>query len=308
MVSMFALATLLTLTDPAGDALGTGTLSTPTATTMRDREAFDIVNVSVPEGEGFALTVGLGRASERFPQAILEFYLSDTESEGGTATLLPGSGMRLPEGERWLYAVRLIGDSVQVFEGRSGQAVQVTEAAGARLEVSGTTFSLRTRLPLPRHFSLYGVAGSYDPFSQTGWRQLRDEASPWGYAGSQSYPVLDVVADSAALQAQALESGVLPEIRASFSESGWLLLSGAGVVLALGGLAVRLTLGQRGPAWTLDKPQEEAATPSCPPLETPLAPFDARARREALAALGRGEAQLVASAATPLPEPESVMG
>lgn len=305
MLSTFALAALLTLTDPSGDALGNGGLSTPMANAMRDREAFDILGVNVPEKDHFGLTVSLGRAPYRFPQAILEFYLSDADTAAGTAALLPGSGMRLPAGQTWRYAVRIIGNSVQLYEGSSGEAVQVTEAAGGTLEVSGSTLSLTTRLPQPEHFSLYGISGSFDPFSQTGWRQLREEASPWGYAGTQGYPVLDVVADDAALQTQALEEGVLPEIRAGFSENGWLLLSGAGVVLALSGLAARVVLGKREPVQTADTP-DTASPPPERALATSLSPFDARPNLEALAALKRGEANLVSRHPALPPEPESV--
>ncbi len=327
MLGSLAVAALLSLIDPSGDTNGNGTLTAPSATLMREREAFDIVSVSVPEADTFGLRVGMERVSGTFPQAILEFYLTDTDTSGRQtetqtedgqtarpAALLPGSGMRLPTEQAWIYAVRMIGDRAQLFDRRSGEIRNLTDAAGVRLERSGNTLTLTTPLPLPRHFSLYGMSGSFDPLSATGWRELRETTSPWGFAGTQNHPVLDVVAERPALQQEALRLGVLPEIRASFRESGWLFVAGAGVALALGGFAARVTLGRRERPVT--EPTRDAVTErnaSARQIEetfspTPLSPFDASAAFAAINSWQQGQAQLVMPGTDPKLTLEPVAG
>ena len=199
--------------------------------------------------------------------------------------------MQLPPGASWRYAVRIVGDSVQVFSGQGGGRRDVTESSGARLSVSGSTLTLTTELPLPRRFSIYGMSGSYDPFSPDGWRTLRETSSPWGFSGNAPTPVLDIVAESPAVQERALEGAVLPEIRASFAQPGWLLVAGAGVVLALAGVVARFTVGRR----------TEPVVPA-----THLAPLTVklvRQRSGALAALKKGQGKLVAVTAPETEQP-----
>lgn len=239
MLEALVTLALLKVTDPPGDA--GGHLRAPTAAVWQ-RGAFDIREVTVADAPALTLAVTLESPPRGFPEALLEFYLADPDVPGAAA-LLPGSTLRLPEGTTWRYAVRVVGDRVGVFDGSSGVPVDVTEASGAALSVSGTTLTVRTRLAVPERFSLYGVSGSYDPFSATGWRELRDAPSPWGFSGDAP-PVLDVVSDDPAGQERALTTGVLPEIRASFSQPSWLLVAGAGALVALLGFAARLTWGR----------------------------------------------------------------
>ena len=241
MLDALVLAALLSVTDPPGDAHGLG-LTAPTATLLRQQGAFDIRKLEVLDRETLTLTVtlgGVGGGVGAAPQEILEVYLSSGDEGDGTRELLPGSGLQLPPGASWHYAVRIIGDSAQVFSGQGGDRRDVTEPSGARLSVSGSTLTLTTELPLPKRFSVYGMSGSYDPFSPDGWRTLRETPSPWGFSGAAPTPVLDIVAESAAAQEQALSGTVLPEIRASFAQPGWLLVAGVGVVIALAGVAAR---------------------------------------------------------------------
>jgi hypothetical protein len=305
MLGALAVAALLTLSDPPGDARGQGTLTSPTATLFRQRETFDIRTVSVLDSPTFTLEIELGSAQETFPQAVLEFYLSDNtrSARSGAEALLPGSGMRLPQGQNWHYAVRIIGEDVAVFEGLEGRTRAITEASGAVLARRGSHLTLETALPLPRRFSLFGMSGSYDPFSPNGWRQVRETPSPWGFSGSQGVPVLDVVADTPELQQDALTRGVLPEIRASFREQGWLVVMGVGVAVSLIGFGVRIGLSQRAPprVIVLPAPEGEAVEPASEvtldtEVRTPLSPLSSAEimqRLEALGALQRGEAALV---------------
>lgn len=276
MLEAFALLALLSVTDPPGDA-GVN-LSAPTAAVFRQRGAFDVRSVTVADLPTLTLSVTVESRSRGFPEALLEFYLQDPDVPG-TAALLPGSSLALPTGASWRYAVRVIGERVQLFSGESGVPVDVTEASGARLSASGNTLTLTTDLPLPERFSLYGMSGSFDPFSATGWREPRETPSPWGFSGAAT-PVLDVVSDDPAGQDRALTQGVLPEIRASFSRPGWLLVAGAGAFLAALGFVARLV-------WGRDR-DEPAPSPYLPPLTE----REVRRRARLLKGLGRGKGRL----------------
>ena len=284
-------AALLSVSDPAGD-VGQN-LTAPTAAVFRQEGAFDLREVTVYSTPTLSFSVQMERQAQ-FPGAILELYLGESDTTGATA-LLGGSTFRLPAGASWRYAFRIIGDSVQVFDGQSGAAADITEASGARLSVSGSTLTVQTRLPTPERLSVYGVAGSYDPFSTTGWRALREKPSPWGFSGSSTSPVLDVLADTPGVQERALGQGVLPEVRASVSEPGWLALAGAGALLAFAGLAVSLSLGRRV---------------KLPPAAY-LAPFtasDRRRRARALRDLSRVQGKLTLAEEPPVnpaPQPQS---
>lgn len=299
MLEALLLSALLSVRDPAGDALGAD-LSAPTATAFRARDVFDVRGLEVLEGDTLTLTLALGRVSSSFPQVIVEIYISDAEVTG-SSELLPGSGMQLPAGTSWRYAVQIIGTQARLFAGAPSGITDLTEAGGAALTVSGDTLTFSADVARPRRFSVYGVSGSYDPFSLDGWRTLRDRPSPWGFSGTAPSAALDVVAEAPVVQAQALAQGVLPEIRASFAQPGWLAVAGAGVLVALAGMAARFTLGRR------------PLLPPAPHL-APLTPAEVCRRRSALGELEQGRATLAplgpARGALEAPaeaEPEPVM-
>lgn len=281
MLEALLLAALLSVSDPASDALGAD-LGAPSAAAFRAQGVFDLRRLEVLESDTLALTLTLGRVGNSFPQAIIELYLSDAEVTGSSA-LLPGSAMQLPTGASWRYAVQIIGTRARLFEAApDGGVTDITEAGSAALTVAGNTLTFRADVALPRRFSLYGMSGSYDPFSPDGWRRLRDAPAPWGFTGDAPSPALDIVAEDAQVQAQALAQGVLPEIRASFAQPGWLAVAGMGVLVALAGVAARFTLGRQ---------------PALLPPAPHLAPFPqgaVRERRRALKALAQGRATLLA--------------
>ena len=259
-----ALATLLSLTDPAGDATGDGTLVAPSAEAF-DHASFDARRVAVSDAETLTLRLELATpisspADQAGPQAITELYL-DSEP-GGAKVLLPGSDMRLGSGG-WEVAFQIIGERLRVFRlDAQGNPVEATDALGARLVREGNTLLITTSLETPERFSLYGLVGSYDPFSETGWRRVSLEPSPWHFSSpTQTRPVIDVIADDAGLQIRAVERGVLPEIRASFQQRRWLLLASAGVAVALGGLALRL-FAPKEVAPNTDDESAQSATPT----------------------------------------------
>ena len=292
MFEVLFVAALLNVTDPAGD-VGRN-LTPPTAAAFRQEGAFDLRNVTVYRTQALTFSVTLENQA-RFPGAILELYFGNSPDEPpGTETLLPGSALRLPAGASWRYAFRVVGNRVQVFRGQGGVEADITEASGARLSISGTTLTVTTRLPVPAPLSVYGITGSYDPFSSSSWRALRAEPSPWGFAGMAASPVLDVLADTPEVQARALAQGVLPEVRASVSKPGWLALAGVGALLAFAGLGVSLGLGRRV--------NLQAKAPPVSYL-TPFTEADRRRRARVLRDLSRVEGKLTLAEPPPLLEP-----
>ena len=294
-------AALLSVSDPAGD-VGSN-LTAPTAAVFRQAGAFDLRNVTVYDTPTLTFSIALENLTS-FPGVLLELYLGGpTASPNSGTALLNGSALRLPSGASWRYAFRIIGTTVEVFEQQGGNPVDVTEASGARLSVSGNTLTVKTGLPVPQPLSVYGMSGSFDPFSPTGWRQVRAKPSPWGFSGNAASPVLDILADTPEVQARALEQGVLPEVRASVSKPGWLALAGAGVALAFAGLAARLSLGR----------QLEKLPPA--PYLAPFTEKDRRLRVRVLRDLSRVEGKLTLAEESPQlgpepisrPEPEPVL-
>ena len=287
MLELFV-AALLSVTDPVGD-VGTH-LTAPMATALRQGDAFDIRSLTVFDTSTLTFSISLEHVT-RFPGAVLELYLGESApSETFATELLRGSALRLPSGASWRYAFRIIGDEVEVFNGQNGDATDITRASGAQLSISGNTLTVKTDLAVPERLSVYGMSGSFDPFSEAGWRRVRAELSPWGFSGAATSPVLDILADTPEAQERALEQGVLPEIRASVSEPGWLTLAGAGVAVALAGFAARLRWGRR----------EESLPPALH-----LAPFtehDRRQRARILRDLSQVKAKLVLAGEPPKPD------
>ncbi len=284
MLETFLVAALLSVTDPAGD-VGSN-LAAPTATVFRQESVFDLRSVTVHRTPALSFSVEVGKVSPGFPEVLLELYLSSSTPDGVQATeLLPGSALRLAEGASWLYAFQIVGERVQVFEARASTQIKaqtdITEASGAALSASGDTLTVTTTLPVPERLGVYAVSGSYDPFSKTGWRTLRTKPSPWGFSGTATSPVLDILADTPAVQTLALAQGVLPEVRASVSEPGWLALAGAGVLLSFAGLAVRLSLGR----------QNETLPPA--PHLAPFSTQEVQRRVRLLRAFEQGQGKLV---------------
>ena len=165
-----AFATLLSLSDPLGDAVGDGSLAAPTAERFGGG-AFDILSITVLDSETFTFRLELAEAGSRADdgagtgaQAITEVYL-DSEP-GGAPALLPGSGMQLPNGG-WEVAFQIIGERLRVFRpDEAGVSAEATRALNARLVREGNALLVTTSLKTPRRFSLYGLVGSYDPFSE----------------------------------------------------------------------------------------------------------------------------------------------
>ena len=261
-----ASASLLSLSDPLGDAVGNGSLAAPTA--ERFNSSFDLGHITVLDEETFTFRLELAAPAARNSTQntqniaqtmdsvgpIIEIYL-DSEP-GGAKALLPGSEMRLAVGG-WEVAFQIVGGRLRVFTPDASGNPELNSAFGARLTREGSALFVTTQLETPRRFSLYGMLGSYDPFSENGWRGVSLEPAPWRFSSpTQTRPVIDVIADNSTLQTRAINSGVLPEIRTSFRQERWLLLASGGMLVALIGFALRFTAKPRTPE---SAPLDEAA-------------------------------------------------
>lgn len=274
MIATLALATLLSVSDPVGDTVGNGTLTPPTALVFRSPGAFDLQEIVVPDAGTFGFRLTMTQLhnpwdlANGFSLPIIEVYLSDNTTADrlapgqqpppGRRDLLPGSGMTLAEGTRWNYAFRLTGDDFTVYGvGDDGEVLELTDRLRARLRVEGNTLVVTTNLAVPERFSLYGTVGSYDPFSEHGWRAVTTEPGPWALSSpTQPIPVIDVMADSFDLQRRAIDSATLPQIRASFQQDQWLLVVFGGLAITVLGLFGRLV------AYLRTYPDEQAAAES----------------------------------------------
>jgi hypothetical protein len=248
-----AILALLTLQDPANDALGDGTLTPPTAAIHSSIDPYDIREFSVlaEESLGFAITMGsLSNPLELpygFSFPIIEVYFGDGDS--GANALLPGSGMQLAEGESWRYAFRLTGDGVRLYTADlEGNTADITRTAGLELSTLGNTITVRTPLPRPESLEIYAITGMYSPFSSTGWQPLSREAAPWAFSGEAAYPVLDVLASTSEGQQSALATGILSPIRTTRVQepwNPWLTVMLGGVVIAFLGVGGRIVAGRQ---------------------------------------------------------------
>ncbi len=276
-----ALSALLSFQDPAGDTFGNGTLAAPTATVFRNLSSFDLLGVEVLDTVNpatlelrftfAALPNPLGLPNG-FSLPITELYIEDEQDENegetvGNPDLLPGSGMKLPDGASWHYAFRLSGDRVQAFVAEDGAVTELSAADGLELSVEDNVITLKTPLPRPEAPTLYGVVGAYSPFSASGWQSLSAVPAPWAFSSSQqTVPVVDVLAEDAGAQVRAVDSQILPALRratppAAPQENRWLLLVAGGVVVALVGVVGRFTVPKATSRAGLPPEHEAASKP-----------------------------------------------
>ena len=305
-----ALAALLSFQDPAGDTVGNGSLTAPTAAVFRNLSSFDLLGVNLLDAPTlqfeltFAALPNPLELPNGFSLPIVELYVGDETV--GSPELLPGSSMDLPGGATWHYALRLTGDRAQVFVADSDTVTELgmpeasseTTVAGASaaagstgetslggtpelggaegvpeggvsegvldgvldVSVADTVITVKTSLPRPQSLTLYGLVGSYSPFSDSGWQALSAAPSPWAFSSpDQTVPVVDVLAEDETAQARAVDSQTLPGLRraappAAPRANPWLLLVAGGFVVALVGVVGRFTVPK--PAFRTGLPPE----------------------------------------------------
>jgi len=248
-VIALAVASLLLVQDPLGDTFGDGSLTPPTAALYQTLGSYDITGLELLSDPDLtvnmafdSLTNPLG-LENGFSFPIIELYISDDTP--GSSVLLPGSGMQLPEGTSWHYALKLSGDKAQLF---IAEGETVLESDAPVLSKIGNTLSIKTGLPSPESSRLYSLVGSYSPFSETGWQDLSASPSPWAFSSSeQNYPVIDILSKSEAAQVRALQTGVLPSVKQAALPvlpkfNAWVWVIAAGLLTALAGIIGRFVL------------------------------------------------------------------
>jgi hypothetical protein len=297
-----ALAVLLTLTDPGSD-LGNGQVRPPTAAVGRPNGALDVTQFQLYDSEtvNFSLTftslANPFNLRHGFTFPIIEIYVDDQSGTGST-TLLPGSGMRLPTGASWKYAFKLTGDTLQVFEATQGGWQDVTTRYPTTLSVQGTTIMVSSSVPRPQKPDFFGMVGSYNSFSETGWTPLSRSESPWAYSSDTQIPAaLDVIAPTFEAQRSALDTGVLPAIRPPRPVNPWIFVMVGGVLIAMLGVVLRF--------WP-----SEARSVTAPKIKTPTTPSQSKGpsaqigpyKPEPLKSRSAALKNIVGDKITPLPE------
>ncbi|MEJ2290924.1 MAG: glucodextranase DOMON-like domain-containing protein [Deinococcales bacterium] len=245
MIHLLVLAVAaLHLQDPAGDAVGDGSLAPPTAPVYANTADFDLQSVALTDASDLTVRVTLGalpdpgKLPNGFSNPIIEVYL-DTAA-GGAQQLLPGSGMAMPPKHGWNIALRATGDEAFAVEAKKQGSPSSWPRLPVKVEVQGNTITLQTNLKRPEHATLYALTGVYDPFTKDGWRPLSTSVSPWAFSSpTQQAPVVDLLASNQASQRRQIDSGVLAPYRSATHGIGWLLLMVLGLIVAAGGLVLR---------------------------------------------------------------------
>lgn len=279
MIHLLVLAAaVLHLQDPAGDAVGDGTLVPPTAPVYADAADFDLQGVTLTDDKNLTVRVAMGALTNPgglpngFSNPVIEVYL-DT-GDGGARALLPGSGMGLAPKHGWNVALRVTGDEAYAVQAQPDGTPGSWPRLPVKVEVQGTSLVLQTSLPRPARAELYAVVGVYDPFRQDAWRPLSATVSPWAFSSaSQRVPVVDVLASGMADQRRAIDGGVLLPYRTSTHGVGWLLLIVLGLVTAAAGAVLRRRVrppadAEVAPAGTVPTvPEDGASVPEGPGYE-----------------------------------------
>lgn len=241
-----AIASLLLVQDPLGDTSGDGTLKPPTTALYQNLRSYDITGLELLSDPTLSINMAFDSLANPlglkngFSFPIIELYISDDTT--GSSVLLPGSGMQLPKGASWHYALKLSGDKAQLF---IAEGETVLEADAPTLSKIGNTLSIKTDLPSPESSKLYSLVGSYSPFSETGWQDLSPGPSPWAFSSrEQVYPVIDILSKSEAAQVRALQTGILPSVTQAAlpvlpTFNPWVWVIAAGLLTALAGIVVR---------------------------------------------------------------------
>ena len=221
----------LALLDPIGDDRGPG-YTYPTAPVYQEVGFADLVEFqATPQETGLVLSVRLDRypkpagAPLGFSLPVVAIYV---DTGPGGEEVLPGAGLRTPEGKGWERAYLLTG------WGAEARALGVPPRP-VRAERDGAWVRIYTDLP-PGAYGYYVTAGLYDPFEPWGFRAVRPDGGPWRLGGPEGAPrAVDVLArDQAAVYA----SGVLPPIRPGLRITPWRWAALG--LWALGGLALYL--------------------------------------------------------------------
>lgn len=247
-------------------------LHAPTSPLYADPAWYDLVAVRWVEPDTTSLWLeielaavdvgGVGALGLRQP--IVEVYVDD--GGGGAATLLSGSGLRMPDGDGWRQAVRVTGDGVWWWEATvDGRGLLPPRQLPAVVEGRVVRIAWPTARPVDAR--LYAIAGVHDPFSADGWRPMGTEPSPWAFASDvPGPPVVDVLPGGHEVLRKVRETGALVRPSDPGTEDRgvmrwrWWVLMGIGLGLASAGLwwRSRPPLASSQAAGAVEAPRSEA--------------------------------------------------
>ena len=242
------IASLLNVSDPSGDAVGAGELTVPKAAIFRELANFDILNLSIADQSTFAFEISMASLENPwelplgFSLPIIEVYaaIDPVKRNNSRNELLPGSQMSIGKDDKWNYAVRITGNSIDVYTIEDGVLKVVSEDVNSNYQITNNRIYVETNIRLVGDISVYAMSGSYDPFSETGWRTVTTDDRAWMLTGpSEEPPVLDVVVDNYAMQQRSIQAGLLPEITAAARQTSWLWVVVAGLLTCLLALIAR---------------------------------------------------------------------
>lgn len=248
----FVLAATLLFRDPPGDAVGTGSLTPPTAEQYRNVGSFDLLDIEIPDTTMLSLRIEMGALpnpaglANGFSNAIIDVYI-DT-ADGGQPVALPGPQMQMPSGRGWEYALRIHGDGATAYRADDAMGEGAAVSYPVQVDVEDRVIIVSTPFERPDVRSVYAMTGVYDPFVASGWRPLAESASPWAFSSAnQRRPVVDVLARDLVAQAAAIREGVLPLPRNRIGGAMWMILMALGLVVAGVGLVLRRWAGAGRP-------------------------------------------------------------
>lgn len=243
MISALVLATLLTISDPSNDAVGSGTLVPPSSQEFV-AGSLDITEFSLLDADDLTVELKFASLANPFDRVlgfsfpIIEIYIQDNDQSTGATSSLEGSGMFFPKGSFWTYALRLTGDKAEVFSWTS-EGLKSIEPVSVFSQ--DNTLTIRTRIQTPKALTAYGIAGYYTPFSSTGWQSISLTPAPWAYSSTnQQSPIVEVISADPQAQVQAINNKVMTAIASSSPPNYWMYVMIAGLALAILGFLVRL--------------------------------------------------------------------
>jgi len=213
---ILALNLLLNLSDPSNDGYGDASLVPPTDIIYRSASAIDIVDFEIKNSPRLSFSISfsdLDKADLKngFLLPIIEVYFQDNSGSGHSNQLLPGSGMALAENESWHYAFQISGDYVKLFENSADGIKDISSEHKIDLKRTDNTITVSSDLKKPGNLVSYLMAGNYNPFNKTGWREIAKQPNPWAYSSpTQTVRVVDLFAGSPEIQKQAIDSAILP--------------------------------------------------------------------------------------------------
>jgi hypothetical protein len=221
--------------------------SLPTALGFSDPDLYRIVAVRTSQiGELPAwIEVQMGAlrpitaTATGLQQALVEVYLDD--GGPGSHSLLPGSGVLMPEGRGWRDAVRLSADGALWWRSiaplHEGEGVVLTGPFQVPLSKEGDSLRVHLPHPLAEGTRIVAISGVHHPFSETAWRPFSASQSPWAFSGAPSLAPVVGLYPGGADELRALQTSARLQAKPVLAMS---LLGGVspGMLLILWGLVM----------------------------------------------------------------------